>query len=120
LSLPEPNRETPYHTAHSTTVAGLKTIKGGDDRFYNNLFVGKGQSSAEDTYQKDPAWAGGYGLWVYNFRELPVKTGGNCYYNGARPYANEAAPAQPLELIRTRNSSTRPAATSWKSSSGRN
>jgi len=32
---PELRRETPYHPAHSTTVAGLQNIQGGDDRFYN-------------------------------------------------------------------------------------
>ena len=36
---PEPNRETPYHLAHSTEVAGLVTTQGGDNRFFNNLFV---------------------------------------------------------------------------------
>ena len=41
ISRPEPSRETPYHPAHSTTVAGLVTIKGGDDRFFNNIMAGK-------------------------------------------------------------------------------
>jgi alpha-L-arabinofuranosidase len=30
---PEPDRETPYHPAHSTTVAGLAVTTGGDHRF---------------------------------------------------------------------------------------
>ena len=42
VSTEELGRETPYHPAHSTTVAGLVNIKGGDNRFYNNLFVGAG------------------------------------------------------------------------------
>ena len=33
---------TPFHLAHSTTVAGLTTIQGGDDRFFNNMFSGSG------------------------------------------------------------------------------
>jgi hypothetical protein len=34
-----PNRFTPYHAPHSTAVAGLMTVLGGDDRWYNNLFL---------------------------------------------------------------------------------
>lgn len=94
VSRPEPSRETPYHPAHSTTVAGLVTIKGGDDRYFNNLWVGKGGGAATETNAapKDPQWAGGYGLWVYNYRELPLQAGGNVYFHGARPYGKEANP----------------------------
>jgi alpha-N-arabinofuranosidase len=73
VSRPELSRSTPYHVAHSTTLAGLANIKGGDDRFYNNLFIGQGLS-------------------VYNASELSLQTGGNVYYNSAQPYAKEASP----------------------------
>ncbi len=91
ISRPEPTRETPYHPAHSTTVAGLVNIKGGDNRFYNNVFVGAGGSSGDPgkPAAKDPEWGGGFGLWVYDFRELPLQTGGNAFYGGAHPYAQE-------------------------------
>jgi alpha-N-arabinofuranosidase len=90
ISRPEPGRETPYHPAHTTAVAGLTSIKGGDNRFYNNLLVGTGRASeAPEAAAKDPEWRGGYGLWVYDFREYPLHTGGNVYYHGARPYARE-------------------------------
>lgn len=36
----EHQRYTPYHFPHSTAVHGVSNILGGDDRFYNNLFVG--------------------------------------------------------------------------------
>jgi alpha-N-arabinofuranosidase len=36
---PELRRSTPFHKAHSTEVAGLRNIQGGDDRFYNNLLI---------------------------------------------------------------------------------
>jgi len=39
VSRPELRRQTPYHPAHSTKVAGLVNIKGGDNRFYNNLLI---------------------------------------------------------------------------------
>lgn len=35
------DRTTPYHFPHSTDVAGYSEILGGDDRFFNNLFVGQ-------------------------------------------------------------------------------
>jgi alpha-N-arabinofuranosidase len=96
ISRPEPSRETPYHPAHSTTVAGLVNIKGGDNRFYNNILMGDGASSSAggqgQPAVKDPEWRGGYGLWVYDYRELPLQTGGNVYYRGARPYAKEKDP----------------------------
>jgi len=91
---PEPGRETPFHPSHSTTVAGLVTIKGGGDRFYNNIFIGTGVSS---TSVPTPAgnelrWISSFGLWGYDTREGPLETGGNVYLHGARPYAREANP----------------------------
>ena len=38
------DRSTPYHAPHSTEVAGFSAIFGGDDRYYQNIFVG-GQTS---------------------------------------------------------------------------
>lgn len=92
ISRPEPSRETPYHPAHTTMVAGLATIRGGDNRFFNNLFVGRGTAAgaAEDVTAKDPQWGGGYGLWVYGFRDLPTLAEGNVFYNGALPLGGEA------------------------------
>jgi len=91
---PEPSRETPYHPAHTTLVAGLTTIKGGDDRFFNNLFVGNGQqmSAERKGNLKELRWISSHGLWGYDGRELPLQTGGNVYYHEAQPYAHEANP----------------------------
>lgn len=86
ISRPELRRETPYHPPHTTTVAGLRSIQGGDNRFYNNIFVGGGKPPAGTASQQ----AAGFGLWVYDDRELPLQTGGNVYYNAARPYAKES------------------------------
>ena len=60
-----------HHKAHSTVVAGLKNIAGGDDRFYNNLIIQPG------------------GLDGYDKATLPVEIEGNVYYNGAKPYIKE-------------------------------
>jgi len=77
-SRPEPNRVTPFHPAHTTAVAGLVDVKGGDNRFYNNLLLGKGAGAR-----------GEFGLAAYDPREHPLSTGGNVYCHGARPYARE-------------------------------
>jgi alpha-N-arabinofuranosidase len=68
---PELSRETPYHPPHSTKVAGLRNIPGGDDRFYSNLIIAPG------------------GLDTYDKAAMPVKMEGNVYYKGARPNDKE-------------------------------
>jgi hypothetical protein len=90
-SRPEPNRSTPYHPAHSTAVTAITTTKGGDNRFYNNIFVG-GSAPAASEGRDSPVrkLVGGFGLWVYDSREYPLATGGNVYCKGARRYAKEA------------------------------
>ena len=91
---PEPGRETPFHPAHSTTVAGLATTKGGDDRYYNNLFVGNGEKLTSDRKGNltELRWISSLGLWGYGGREQPLFTGGNVYYWGSEPYARETSP----------------------------
>ncbi|WNS46051.1 right-handed parallel beta-helix repeat-containing protein [Paenibacillus sp. MMS20-IR301] len=36
----ELTRYTPYHMPHETAVAGYSNITGGDDKYYNNIFIG--------------------------------------------------------------------------------
>ncbi len=88
ISHPEPNRQTPYHPPHTTAVAGLLKIRGGDNRFFNNIFVGPG-IQADKVSKNENASGSTFGLCVYNPRELPLRTGGNVYYNGAQPYTHE-------------------------------
>jgi alpha-L-arabinofuranosidase len=90
VSTEEPTRETPYHPAHTTKVAGLRTIKGGDNRFCNNLFVGTGGSPGEVAKDdKRHRRVSGYGLWVYDLREYPLQTAGNITCHHAKAYAGE-------------------------------
>lgn len=76
---PEPNRATPFQRPHSTEVAGLSITRGGDDRWFNNLFVGHN------------------GLSPYDGVELPVRMDGNVFSNGAKPSKFETAPFTDLE-----------------------
>jgi alpha-N-arabinofuranosidase len=79
---PSLDRQTPYHPPHTTEVAGLVNLKGGDDRFFNNLFAPARLSEPIERY----------GLGMYDSHEFPLRTGGNVYYRGARPYGGEAHP----------------------------
>ena len=85
-------RLTPHLQPHSTTVAGLTITQGGDNRYFNNIFVGQGlpgDPPVPTTHQKSSIT--GFGLWVYDARKAPPKTGGNVYQNGARPSTGEVA-----------------------------
>jgi len=88
-TFPELRRDTPYHYAHTTGLAGLCNTRGGDDRFYNNVF------------------AGGKGLSPYDSAALPMWMAGNVYLKGAQPSRQEQdACVQPrfdpgIELVET-------------------
>lgn len=86
-----PNRSTPYHLAHSTKIMCLRNIRGGDNRFYNNIYIKTG--SFEDEEITDNAGQNiyvTYGLGGYDGSEYDSYAEGNVFYNGARPYKNEA------------------------------
>ena len=45
------NRSTPYHLPHSTEVMGTAVVYGGDDRFYQNIFIGNpGKTDNNEKY----------------------------------------------------------------------
>jgi alpha-L-arabinofuranosidase len=67
-------RQTPYHQAHSTELAGMHDNPYGDDRYYNNLFIKRGDMAPFD---KAP---------------LPAKMDGNVFLGGAKPSKLEASP----------------------------
>ncbi len=85
-----PNRVTPYHHPHSTGVVCLRNIRGGDNRFFNNIYI----KTSDFTDERVTDRAGqnitvGYGLNGYDQSEYESFTGGNLFYNGAKPYKNE-------------------------------
>lgn len=83
---PDLNRFTPYFLPHSVHVKGLATIFGGDDRVYNNIFIG------------DEKAKGKYGLEGYNTAALPVWIEDNVYCNGAKPSAKDARAVNAAEF----------------------
>ena len=90
ISKPD-KRITPYFLAHSTAIVGVSEIKGGDNHFYNNIFVGSGKipGAVDKNSESNGKQGKEYGLCVYDKRELPIQTGGNVYLNGSKPYINE-------------------------------
>ena len=74
VSVDPDDRITPFHKAHSTEVAGMHNNPSGDSRFYNNLFVERGDLSP------------------YDAASLPVWMDGNVFLKGAKPSKHEKNP----------------------------
>jgi alpha-L-arabinofuranosidase len=73
-------RQTPFHKAHSTGLAGMHDNPFGDDRYFNNLFVGPGDLS------------------VYDAAPLAVRMDGNVFLKGAKPSKHEREPVVRADL----------------------
>jgi len=73
-------RQTPFHKAHSTELAGMHDNPFGDDKFFNNVFAGRADLS------------------VYDQAPMPVKMDGNVFLAGAKPSKHERAPAARPDL----------------------
>jgi len=94
------NRSTPYHLPHSTKVAGYAFVYGGDDRFYNNIFIGEAGVRGSGT-----SYFNGYTIsleeYIENVHKLhgdleefelveqPVYINNNAYFNGAEAFERE-------------------------------
>ncbi|MBT3382107.1 MAG: right-handed parallel beta-helix repeat-containing protein [Prolixibacteraceae bacterium] len=79
IELRPQSRETPFQLPHSTKVGGLKTTKCGDNRYFNNIFVG----GVEENQRSKS------GLGIYENAELPMYVDGNIYLNGSTKFINE-------------------------------
>ncbi|MDM7856409.1 right-handed parallel beta-helix repeat-containing protein [Cellulomonas alba] len=95
----EHQRYTPYHMPHSTAVYGVSNILGGDNRFYNNVFVGDGAAGerTEPGAQAEPAlasfWSGAVDMdgvpGQATFVPTPVGTSQYDAYPTSQEYPNE-------------------------------
>jgi alpha-N-arabinofuranosidase len=79
-------------------VAGLKVIKGGDDRYYNNIFM---------SYTREAPWpersgprqeGNFYGLGAYNPSDFPMTAEGNVYLDRARAFEAEINPVEDADF----------------------
>lgn len=94
------DRSTQYHLPHSTKVAGFSLVYGGDDRFYNNIFVGaeglegvgtshyKNYTTSLEEYIEEVHKHPG-DLEAFLKVEQPVYINNNMYLNGAAPFERE-------------------------------
>ena len=93
INLSPHSRKTPYHLPHSTAVVGLREISGGDNRFFNNIFVAgyEGNAGQRDPEYKKRSGYGNesYGLEAYNYAVFPVISHRNVYLKGAKPCIKE-------------------------------
>ncbi|RKQ31337.1 right-handed parallel beta-helix repeat-containing protein [Oceanobacillus halophilus] len=94
------DRATPYHIPHSTEIAGFAAGYSGDDRFYNNIFVGdtdlekvgtthyNGYTTSLDEYIETVHQEPG-DHERFNNVEQPVYINHNAYFNGAEAFERE-------------------------------
>ncbi|MFP4015489.1 MAG: right-handed parallel beta-helix repeat-containing protein [Halanaerobiales bacterium] len=104
------NRSTPYHLPHSTKIAGFTVVLGGDDRFYNNIFIGRETIDGIDygDISNEGVGTGHYNGYTTSMEEYlekvhqkpgdveifmntdqPVYINNNVYLNGAVPFDRE-------------------------------
>lgn len=96
------DRATPYHYPHSTEVLGTVPVYGGDDRWYQNLFVGGSEENRSygtagydgapvslEEYIADYLALGHGDLEQYLQVKQPVYIDGNVYLQGAKAFDRE-------------------------------
>lgn len=99
------DRSTPYHFPHTTEVAGTTVVYSGDDRIYQNVFLGgavtyteqslhgtegyDGHTNSLEEYINDVISRGNGDLEQFKYVKQPVYIRGNAYLKGAKPYGRE-------------------------------
>ena len=95
------DRATPYHAPHSTEVTGFAAMYGGDDRYYQNIFVGGRSSDIVGTavFDGHPTSLDEFieiidtqqpcDHRVFHVTKQPVYVAGNVYTNGAEAFNKE-------------------------------
>lgn len=101
-----PERSTPYHFPHSTEVAGTTVVYSGDDRVYNNIYVGNptaregfecgtcGYNGHPASYEEflsysEAACEGNLEDYLINQPKQAVYIDSNAYLNGAQGFDKE-------------------------------
>ena len=96
------NRPTPYHFPHSTMVAGVVPTYGGDDRWFQNIFVGgtkedrnygtaeyNGSTTSMDEYTAEVRKKGFGYIEHFEWTKQPAYINGNVYLKGALAFERE-------------------------------
>ncbi|MCO7125165.1 DUF1565 domain-containing protein [Sporolactobacillus shoreicorticis] len=96
------NRATPYHIPHQTAIKGYAMVYGGDDRYFNNIFIGDADpelNNGTNLYNGSPISMQDYvaaveqrlpgDVEMFETVRQPVHINHNVYLNGAIPFMNE-------------------------------
>lgn len=99
------NRSTPYHFPHTTQVAGTTLVYGGDDRIYQNIFIGGAETYTEQSvagttdyngsctsleeYVQEVTALGNGDVEMFEKVKQPVYINGNAYLKGAGAFDRE-------------------------------
>ena len=95
------DRATPYHTPHSTDVAGYALVYGGDDRIYQNIFTGSsptgtvgtavydGHTTSLEEFIEKVKELGRGDHDIFSEVEQPIYISNNAYFNGAKAFDKE-------------------------------
>jgi alpha-L-arabinofuranosidase len=88
------DREVPYHREHSTELAGYSIIKGGDDRYYNNLFMSYNDEAPWPERMGPEREGNFFGLGAYKSNDFPMVADGNVYVDQAKAFDSETNPVE--------------------------
>lgn len=99
------DRSTPYHYPHSTDIVGCSFVYGGDDRIYQNIFVGGSEIQADNSFSGTKGYDGhpsSLEEYIAEAKRLgnrdhemffqikdPIYINKNAYLNGANAYERE-------------------------------
>ncbi len=102
---PVMDRSTPYHFAHTTDVAGSALVYSGDDRIFQNIFLGgavthteqslcgtfgyDGHLTSMEEYIETVVSLGNEDHEQFEKVKQPVYINGNAYLKGAKAFARE-------------------------------
>jgi len=93
------DRVVPYHREHSTELAGYSIIKGGDDRYYNNIFMSYNDQVAWPERMGPERKGNFFGLGAYKSVDYPMIAEGNVYVDQARTFDIENNPIEDSQFI---------------------
>jgi alpha-N-arabinofuranosidase len=86
-------RNTPYHKAHATEIAGMESLFSGDSRFYNNIFTSQKERVVwPERVPEELDNQHYFGLAPYDNAGLPVFMAGNVFLGQAEPSVHEKDP----------------------------
>lgn len=88
------DRVVPFHREHSTEVGGYSDIKGGDDRYYNNIFMSYNDEAPWPERMGIERKGNFFGLGAYKSNDYPMVADGNVYVDQASAFNTERDPVE--------------------------